>query len=65
MILPLFLIRLFFLRIGSALDLHVGKDAHLIGAVILVVDSIGALHIPEHTHYFLDGLPWIRPCYSI
>jgi hypothetical protein len=56
MILPLFLILLSFLGTGSALEVQVVKDAHPIGAVILVVDGMIASYVyPEYTPYSLDG----------
>lgn len=56
MILPLFLIFLPLIVIGSALDVQVGESVHPTGAVILVVDGFGASYVyPEYTPYALDG----------
>jgi 2,3-bisphosphoglycerate-independent phosphoglycerate mutase len=56
----LFFILLLFLApaVGSAIDVPVGPQAEPDGAVILVVDGLGASYVyPEHRAYALDGSP--------
>jgi hypothetical protein len=56
----LFLLILLFLMpgVGSAIDVQVGPQAQPGGAVILVVDGLGASYVyPEHRAYALDGSP--------
>jgi 2,3-bisphosphoglycerate-independent phosphoglycerate mutase len=44
--------------VGSAIDVQVGPQAEPGGAVILVVDGLGASYVyPEHRAYALDGSP--------
>jgi 2,3-bisphosphoglycerate-independent phosphoglycerate mutase len=55
------LVLLFLLLIlgtGGAVDVQVGPQARPSGAVILVVDGLGASYVyPEHHAYALDGTP--------
>ena len=56
----LFFILLLFLvpGVGSAIDVQVGPVAQPAGAVLLVVDGLGASYVyPEHRAYALDGSP--------
>ncbi|MHB8117216.1 MAG: alkaline phosphatase family protein [Methanothrix sp.] len=56
----LFLLILLFLTpgVGSAIDVQVGPVVEPDGAVILVVDGLGASYVyPEHRAYALDGSP--------
>lgn len=56
----LFLLILLFLAlgVGSAIDVQVGPVAQPSGAIILVVDGLGASYVyPEHRAYALDGSP--------
>ena len=56
----LFLLLLLFLTpgLGSAIDVQVGPQVQPGGAVILVVDGLGASYVyPEHRAYALDGSP--------
>ena len=56
----LFLLILLFLTpgVGSAIDVQVGPQAQPGGAVILVVDGLGASYVyPEHRAYAQDGSP--------
>ena len=55
----LFLLLLLILQgSGSAVDVQVGPKAVPCGAVILVIDGLGASYIyPEHNAYSLDGSP--------
>lgn len=58
--LSLFLLILLFLTscVGSAIDVQVGPVVEPDGAVILVVDGLGASYVyPEHRAYALDGSP--------
>ena len=55
-----FLLLLLFLTsgVGSAIDVQVGAVVEPDGAVILVVDGLGASYVyPEHRAYALDGSP--------
>jgi hypothetical protein len=57
---PLFLLLLSFLILGpaSGIDVPVGPQAEPAGAVLLVVDGLGASYVyPEHHAYALDGAP--------
>lgn len=59
MILALFIL-LLFLSTGSAKDVQVSDEQHPIGAVLLVVDGLGASYVyPEHSYnpYTLGGMP--------
>lgn len=57
MILP-FLFLLLLLGSCSAVDVQVGPEDTPAGAVILVVDGLGASYVyPEHSAYALDGTP--------
>jgi hypothetical protein len=56
----LFLLLLLFMTpgLGSAFDVQVGPQAQPTGAIILVVDGLGASYVyPEHRAYALDGSP--------
>ena len=56
----IFLLLLLFLTpdVGSAIDVQIGPQAEPGGAVILVVDGLGASYVyPEHRAYALDGSP--------
>jgi len=54
---PLFLL-LLLLSPASAVDVQVRAQAQPAGAVILVVDGLGASYVyPEHSAYALDGAP--------
>jgi 2,3-bisphosphoglycerate-independent phosphoglycerate mutase len=56
----LFLLLLLFMTpgLGSAIDVQVGPQVQPGGAVILVVDGLGASYVyPEHRAYALDGSP--------
>jgi hypothetical protein len=60
MILPLFLISFpnFFLSLlgtGSALEANVGEEVHATGAVILVVDGMGAAYVCHEYRAYAQG----------
>jgi hypothetical protein len=58
MIRALLLLLILLLRPASALDIQVGPEASPGGAVIVVVDGLGASYVyPEHSAYALDGSP--------
>jgi hypothetical protein len=67
MILPLFLIFLSLsgTSIVSAVEVDIGQEDLPAGAVILVIDGLGASYIyPEYQAYSLDGAPTGKRFYS-
>ncbi|MGA9098816.1 MAG: alkaline phosphatase family protein [Methanotrichaceae archaeon] len=59
MILALFIL-LLLLSTGSALDVQVSEELHPVGAILLVVDGLGASYVyPERScsPYAMDGMP--------
>ncbi len=55
------LLLLLLLLPASALDIQVGPEARPDGAVIVVVDGLGASYVyPEHSAYALDGSPLVK-----
>jgi 2,3-bisphosphoglycerate-independent phosphoglycerate mutase len=61
MILPLFLIFLSLLGTSApatVVEVNLGQEVHPVGAVIVVVDGLGASYVyPEYQAYSLDGAP--------
>jgi hypothetical protein len=58
LLLRLFLILSLYSSFTSAIDVQVGPAAQPTGAVLLVVDGLGASYVyPEHRAYALDGSP--------
>jgi hypothetical protein len=52
------LLSIILMNTSSAIDVHVGPQAEPAGAVLLVVDGLGASYVyPEHHAYALDGSP--------